>query len=118
MSDTRIDAYDKIHENAQCRSVAEVGKRIPGIKDARTVQPSVLRVGHLFLQAYEFEAWIEQPPEQLKLYASALGLVLDSRAKLRQLSIWFFCRADAATLLLFLHQQKYNSHWVCFRYPS
>src|SRR3954465_14259668 len=71
MSDARIDAYDKIHKNAQRRSVAEVGKRISGIKDARTVQLSALRVGNLFLQADEFDAWIEQPPEQLKLYAPA-----------------------------------------------
>ena len=56
MSDARIDAYDKIHENAQRGSVAEVGKRIPGIKYARTAQQSVLRVGHLFLQAYEFDS--------------------------------------------------------------
>jgi hypothetical protein len=71
MSDARIDAYDEIHENAQRRSIAEVGKRISGMKDARSVQPGALRVGHLFLQTYEFEVWIEQAPEQLKLYASA-----------------------------------------------
>jgi hypothetical protein len=72
MSDARIDAQDKIHESAQRRRIAKVGKRISGMQDARTVQQSALRVGHLFLQASEFEARIEQPPEQLKLYAPAL----------------------------------------------
>src|ERR1700741_14676 len=72
MSDARVDAYNKVHQNAQRRRIAEVGKRVSGVKDARAVQPHPLRIGHLFLQADEFEAWVEQPLEQPKIYASAL----------------------------------------------
>ena len=42
------------------------------MEHARTVQPSALRVGHLFLQAYEFAVWIEQSLELLQFYTSML----------------------------------------------
>ena len=73
MSDAGIYAYDKVHQNTERRGIAEIGKRIPGMKDACAVQQRALRVGHLFLQAYEFEARIEQPSEPLQLDASALA---------------------------------------------
>src|SRR5215469_5652000 len=70
MSDTGIDADHQIHEMTERGRVGEVMERAAEMGDILSLQPKPIFVFHVFLEADERAALIEQTPKNLQIYAA------------------------------------------------